>query len=100
VPPGLVIPQDEIKRFPDDKLMIIIAGAFGQPGSALSRVANNDHKFIQLRKHDAVVFSADPIPSTETEQNALIDKLTEFGCDVYYSSLTSDLHVSGHAASE
>ncbi len=100
VPPGLVIAQEEIKRFPDNKLLILIAGSQGQPGSALSRTANGDHKFIQLNKKDSVVFSADPIPSTESAQHALIDTLTKLGCNVYYSALTSDLHVSGHAASE
>ncbi|MBI2595188.1 ribonuclease J [Candidatus Daviesbacteria bacterium] len=100
VPPGLVIAQEEIKRFHDNKLMVLIAGSQGQPGSALSRAANSDHKFVTLRKKDSVVFSADPIPSTESAQSALIDTLTKLGCDVYYSAMLSDLHVSGHAAAE
>lgn len=100
VPPGLIIAQEEIKRFSDEKLMVLVAGAQGQPGSALSRVANGDHKYVFLKKDDAVVFSADPIPSTESAQNALIDTLSLIGCKVYYSALTSDLHVSGHASQE
>ncbi|OGE31130.1 hypothetical protein A2631_04525 [Candidatus Daviesbacteria bacterium RIFCSPHIGHO2_01_FULL_44_29] len=100
VPSGLVIAQEEIRRFPPEKLMILIAGSQGQPGSALSRAANGDHKAVFLGKGDSVVFSADPIPSTESAQSALIDTLTEKGCNVYYSALTSDLHVSGHAAQE
>lgn len=94
VPAGLVIAQDEVKRFPDEKLMIIIAGSQGQPGSALSRVANFDHKYIQAKKDDTVIFSADPIPGSEVDQYALIDKLTQIGCRVYYSAMDSDLHVS------
>jgi len=100
VPPGLIIAQEELKRFPDNKLMVLIAGAFGQPSSSLARAANNDHKFVVLKKNDAVVFSADPIPSTETAQNTLIDTLVKLGCEVYYSAMNSDLHVSGHAAKE
>ncbi len=100
IPPGLVISQEEVKRFPDNKIMVLIAGSQGQPGSALSRAANNDHKFIRLTKKDGVVFSADPIPSTEAAQHSLIDTLTKLGCSVYYTAMTSDLHVSGHAASE
>lgn len=100
VPPGIMIDQSEVKRFPDNKIMVLIAGSQGQPGSSLSRAANNDHKHIQLKKGDAVVFSADPIPSTESAQYALIDTLTTVGCNVYYSALLSDLHVSGHAAAE
>jgi ribonuclease J len=100
VPAHLMIAQEEVKRFPDNKLMILIAGSQGQSGSALDRVANNDHKFIRLKKQDSVIFSADPIPLTETTQYALIDTLTRSGCSVYYSAIESDLHVSGHAAQE
>ncbi len=100
VPPGLVIAQEEVKRFPDNKLMILIAGSQGQPGSALTRVANRDHKYVFLKNQDSVVFSADPIPGTETAQNSLIDLLTENGANVYYTNIMSSLHVSGHAAAE
>lgn len=100
VPPGVMIAPDEIKRFPDGRLLIIIAGAQGQPGSALSRVANNDHRLLSLKKTDTVVFSADPIPSTEGAQRSLIDKLTKTGINVYYTAVTDDLHVSGHAGAE
>ncbi len=100
VPPGLLISQDAIKSFPNDKLMILIAGAFGQSDSALSRAANDDHKFVTLNPRDSVVFSADPIPSVQEAQGNLIDLLTHKGCSVYYSAIESDLHVSGHAAQE
>lgn len=100
IPPGLIIAADEIRRFPDNKLLLIIAGSQGQPGSALSRVANSDHKFVVLKKDDAVVFSADPIPSSESAQHALIDKLSKFGANVHYTALGDALHISGHAAAE
>lgn len=100
VPPNVVISPDEIKRFPDEKLLLIIAGSFGQAGSALSRAANNDHKTVFLKKKDAVVFSADPIPASEAAQSALIDKLTKSGLDVYYTAMMENLHVSGHASAE
>lgn len=100
VPPGVIIAPDEIKRFPDDKLMIIIAGAQGQPDSGLSKAANNDNRFVNIKSGDSVVFSADPIPGSETAQYALIDKLTKIGADVFYTAITDSLHVSGHAAAE
>lgn len=100
VPQGLIIPQEEVKHFSDNKLFLIIAGSQGQPGSALSRVANNDHKFVYLKKEDTVIFSADPIPASETAQYALIDKLAKFGADVRYKEIEEDLHVSGHETSE
>lgn len=100
VPPGVIIVPDEIKRFPDNKLMIIIAGAQGQPDSGLSKAANNDNRFVNIKAGDSVVFSADPIPGSETAQYALIDQLTKIGADVFYTAITDDLHVSGHAAAE
>jgi len=100
IPSGIIIPQEEVKRFPDEKLLLIIAGSQGQPGSALSRVANNDHKYVFLKKNDCVIFSADPIPSTETAQHALIDKLAKMGADVRYKEMEDSLHVSGHETAE
>ena len=100
VPPGIIIAPDEIHSFPGGKLLVLIAGAQGQVDSSLARVANEDHKQVKLKEGDSVIFSADPIPSTESAQNALIDDLTRIGANVYYSAVTSALHVSGHAALE
>lgn len=100
VPAGLVVAPDSISSFADRKMLILIAGSQGQPGSALSRAANGEHKQVKLKEGDSVVFSADPIPSTETTQSALIDNLTRENINVYYSAITSDLHVSGHAAAD
>ncbi len=100
IPPGIMIAPDAINSFAPGKVLILIAGSQGQPGSSLVRVANEDHKLIKLEEGDSVVFSADPIPSTESAQNALIDSLSRLGINVYYSAVLSDLHVSGHAALE
>ena len=100
IPPGIMIAADAIDSFAPSKVMILIAGAQGQQGSSLSRAANEEHKQIKLKEGDSVVFSADPIPSTESAQSALIDDLTSLGVDVYYSAIHSNLHVSGHAALE
>lgn len=100
VPPNIIVASDAISSFAPQKMVILIAGAQGQSDSSLSRVANEEHKLVKIREDDSVVFSADPIPSTESAQNALIDQLSRLGADVYYSAATSDLHVSGHAALE
>lgn len=100
VPPDIIVASDAISSFAPNKLLILIAGAQGQSDSSLVRVANEEHKLVKLREGDSVVFSADPIPSTESAQNALIDCLSRLGVEVYYSAITSDLHVSGHAALE
>ncbi len=100
VPPGIMIAPDAISSFAPNKLLILIAGAQGQSDSSLTRAANEEHKQVKLKEGDSVVFSADPIPSTESAQSALIDSLSRLGLNVYYSAISSDLHVSGHAALE
>lgn len=100
IPPGIVIAADAISSFDSKKILILIAGSQGQASSALARVANEDHKQIKIKPGDSVIFSADPIPSTESAQSALIDSLSRLGVEVYYSAVNSDLHVSGHAALE
>lgn len=100
VPPGLMIASDAISSFAPSKILILIAGAQGQADSSLTRAANDEHRLVKLKEGDSVVFSADPIPSTESAQNALIDSLSRLGVNVYYSAITDALHVSGHAALE
>ena len=100
IPPGIMVAADSISSFAPAKLLILIAGSQGQQSSSLVRAANLDHKQVKLLEGDSVIFSADPIPSTESAQNALIDSLSRLGVNVYYSSVLSDLHVSGHAAVE
>lgn len=100
VPPGIIIAPDSISSFAENKVLILIAGAQGQSDSSLVRAANEEHKQVKLKEGDSVIFSADPIPSTESAQNALIDSLSRLGLNVYYSAVLSDLHVSGHAALE
>lgn len=100
VPPGIIISPDEIESFPPSKVLILIAGSQGQSSSSLTRAANEEHKQVKLKEGDAVIFSADPIPSTESAQNALIDSITRLGVTVHYSAITDLLHVSGHAALE
>ncbi|OGE25394.1 hypothetical protein A3H85_00310 [Candidatus Daviesbacteria bacterium RIFCSPLOWO2_02_FULL_40_8] len=99
-PPGLIIANEEIKRFADDNLMLIMAGSQGQPGSSLSRAANNDHRLVTFKKGDVVIVASDPIPLSMNTYYALIDKLSRSGIDVYYSDIQEHLHVSGHASSE
>lgn len=100
VPPGMIIAPDEIKRFKDSDLLLIMAGSQGQPGSSLSRAANNDHRLVTLKSNDVVIVSANPIPLSMNTYYALIDKLSRMGIDVYYSDIQENLHVSGHASSE
>ncbi|MBI3385104.1 ribonuclease J [Candidatus Gottesmanbacteria bacterium] len=95
-----LLDSKQIKSFPAEHLCILISGSQGQAGSALNRVANNDHQHVKIREGDVVVVSADPIPGNENAVHIMIDALTKLGASVSYSEVDDDLHVSGHAASQ
>jgi len=99
LPRPLVIKMEEAGRFKPEQVMVLATGSQGQPNSALSRMANHDHK-IKISEGDMVVFSQDPIPGSEANVDALIDSLIRSGADVFYSGILDDLHVSGHEAAE
>lgn len=97
---GSQIRADQVKKYPRHKVALFIAGSQGQENSALTRIANNEDKFIQIFEDDVVIFSADPIPGNEVAVHGLIDILSRKGARVFYSEITDDLHVSGHGAKE
>lgn len=98
-PEKFIVQVDKVSKIPPQNLCLIVAGSQGQPGSALARIANREHKHIKITPGDVVVFSSDPIPGNEEEVYSLIDTLTEVGAKVSYSDILDSLHVSGHAAS-
>ncbi len=94
-----LISIDDIKKYPDDQLVIITTGSQGEPMAALSRMANNMHRKIQVRQNDTIVFSSSPIPGNEKPIFNTIDKLERLGADVVFGKLEA-IHVSGHACKE
>jgi len=98
IPKDILVKPEKVDKVPDKNLTIIIAGSQGQPGSALARVANSDHKWIYIKSGDEIIFSADPIPGNQDAVYEMIDDLSRLGAQVYYSDITSDFHVSGHGA--
>ena len=100
VPKDIFIKPDNINKVPDNQLVIILAGSQGQPGSALARVANSDHRWIYIKPGDEIIFSADPIPGNQDAVYDMIDNLSRLGAQIHYSDITSDFHVSGHGAQE
>lgn len=91
---------DALKNYADNKLTLIVAGSQGQENSALTRIANGEHRDVRLKEEDIVVFSSDPIPGNETSVYELVDTITRRGTKVIYSPITRDFHVSGHASLE
>jgi len=98
-PEGLFIQPKEIEDFPDEKVIVISTGSQGEPLSALRRMANNDHRDVELHSGDTVVFSATPIPGNERAVNETIDRIYEIGASVV-TARDAPIHASGHGWQE
>lgn len=96
---NVFIDIDNIKNYNDDQLVIITTGSQGEAMSALTRMANGEHKKVTITPNDMVIISATPIPGNEKLVSKVIDELMKIGAEVIYSSL-EDVHVSGHACQE
>jgi ribonuclease J len=97
--PGRVIPKDQIRQVPDDRLVIATTGAQGEPMAGLARMASGDHRQVEIRPGDTVIVSASPIPGNEEYVARTIDNLFKQGANVYYHTIKR-AHVSGHASQE
>jgi ribonuclease J len=98
-PDGLFIQPREIEDFPDEKVVVISTGSQGEPLSALRRMANNDHRDVELHSGDTVVFSATPVPGNERAVNETIDRIYEIGATVI-TAKDAPIHASGHGWQE
>jgi ribonuclease J len=98
-PDGLFIQPKEIADFPDEKLVVISTGSQGEPLSALRRMAQNDHRDVELHSGDTVVFSASPVPGNERSVNETIDRIFEIGAQVV-TAADAPIHASGHGYRE
>jgi ribonuclease J len=99
VPEGMLMGPRELEDVADERIVIISTGSQGEPLSALRRMAYRDHRQVQLRQGDTVVFSATPIPGNERAVNETIDRLYHIGCDVITTS-DAPVHASGHGYAE
>ena len=90
---------DLIKNYSDEQLVIMTTGSQGETMSALTRMANGEHKKVTLTPNDLVIISANPIPGNEKSVSKVIDQLMKIGVEVVYSAL-ADVHVSRHACQE
>jgi ribonuclease J len=98
-PDGLLIQPKEIEDFPDNQVVAISTGSQGEPLSALRRMANNDHRDVELHSGDTVVFSATPVPGNERSVNETIDRIFEIGATVV-TARDAPIHASGHGYQE
>lgn len=89
----------ELSGVPDRQVLVMCTGSQGEPLSALSRMANGEHKTLSIHEGDTVIISATPVPGNEKAVQQVINSLAKLGCDVYDKSRRL-VHVSGHGSQE
>lgn len=99
VPEGTLIDIDEVKNYNPRQIVICTTGSQGEPMSALTRMANSDHRKVNIMPGDTVIISATPIPGNEKGVSRTVDNLYKLGAEVIYEK-EMGIHVSGHASQE
>lgn len=89
----------ELKDIPDDKIVVLCTGSQGEPLSALSRMANGEHRSLSIHEGDTVIISATPVPGNEKSVQGIINSLSKIGCDIFDKD-NATVHVSGHGRQE
>ena len=97
--PDTLIEISQVDKLPPEQVCIISTGSQGEPMSALTRIAFNNHRELEIQAGDTVIISATPIPGNEKPIYKVINELYKREAKVYYSAL-ADVHVSGHASQE
>jgi ribonuclease J len=95
----VLIPVDQISKYPNEKVVVITTGSQGEPMSALARMAASEHRKINIVPGDTVILSATPIPGNEKLVSKVVNQLFKKGAQVIYGS-EQRIHVSGHACQE
>ncbi|MSX01701.1 MAG: RNase J family beta-CASP ribonuclease [Actinobacteria bacterium] len=98
-PEGMLVQPRALGSLPDDEIVIICTGSQGEPLSALRRMAFSEHREVELRRGDTVVFSATPVPGNERAVSETIDRLYHIGCTVL-TPRDAPIHASGHGYAE
>ena len=99
VPDGAMIKLTEIDDYRPEEVLILTTGSQGEPLSALTRMAFDDHPQVELNEGDTVVISATPIPGNELSVMSTVNRLLKSGATVIHGR-ESGVHVSGHASQE
>ena len=99
VPAGLQIRDSEVADYPAQDVLCLTTGSQGEPMSALSRIAINDHRHVKLAPEDTVVLSARAIPGNEKAIGRVINHVARRGADVIHEGI-KHVHVSGHGSEE
>ncbi len=96
---GLIVDIKELNNIPPQRVVLLTTGSQGEPMSALTRMAMDNHKYIKITEGDTVVLSSKFIPGHEKAITNMMNHLHRRGADVIYEKV-SEVHVSGHASQE
>jgi ribonuclease J len=99
IPPGVQIRDSEVAGYPAQDVLCLATGSQGEPFSALSRIAINDHRHVKLGPDDTVVFSARSIPGNEKAIGRVTNHIARRGASVIQEDV-KHVHVSGHGSEE
>ncbi|HEX4527431.1 MAG TPA: ribonuclease J [Gaiellaceae bacterium] len=99
VPEDVLVKPADLDDVPPGEQLIICTGSQGEPLSALTRIAYNDHPAVKVERGDTVIISARPVPGNELRVHDAINRLTRNGAEVLHEE-NADVHVSGHARAE
>jgi ribonuclease J len=98
---GMIIEPEEVGKMAGDRVVILSTGSQGEPMSALTRMARNTHRKVDILPGDTVVIAATPIPGNEKYVGRTVDELFRLGAHVIYGpGSVSGVHVSGHGSQE
>ncbi|MEV4511289.1 ribonuclease J [Dactylosporangium sp. NPDC049525] len=96
IPAGLLVPIDEAMGLAEDRVVLMSTGSQGEPMSALGRMANGDHRHVQIGEGDTIVLASSLVPGNETAVYRVINQLSRAGALVVHKDVAK-VHVSGHA---
>ena len=100
IPNGVLLRPQDVMQLAPNKLVAVVSGTQGEPMSALSRVAVDNHKHLTIEKGDVVALSSRIIPGNEKAIYRMINHVARRGADVVYGSMNPPIHVSGHGNAE
>lgn len=100
IPDGILLRPQDIMTAPPDKVCVVASGTQGEPMSALSRIAVDNHKHLSVEKGDTVVLSARVIPGNEKAIGRMMNHFARRGADIVYGTMNPPVHVSGHGSAE
>lgn len=100
IPDSTLLRPQDIMQMPPEKVAVVVSGTQGEPMSALSRVAVDNHKHLYLKPGDTVVLSSRIIPGNEKNIYRMMNHIARRGADLVYGTMSPPVHVSGHASQE